>query len=162
MSTAESHCAAAPQGARVGGAVVTQAKLSVLLVHSPESSRKALRAELELEAGVSVIGEADSHVSAMRMFFEHRPDVLVVGVCLQESSGFDVLVCVRQADSRCPLILLGDGQDSFVEYVGRVYGATEVCCKDDNFHQVRGVLRRLAQARSAAARNHELPRPENS
>jgi DNA-binding NarL/FixJ family response regulator len=130
-----------------------QTEISVLLVHSPEASRNSLRAALEREAGVSVVGEADSHASAMRLFFERRPDVVVAGVCLQDSSGFDVLVCVRQADARCPLILLGDGQDSFVEYVGRVYGATEVCYKDDNYRQVRGLLRRLVQGKNGAPRS---------
>ena len=124
----------------------------MLLVDSPEASRKRLRAVLEREQGVSVVGEADNHASGMRMFFEHRPDVMVVGVCLDDSSGFDVLVCVRQADSQCPVILLGEAHDSFVDYVGRLYGANEVCYRDGNFYQIRMALQRLAGLRSQVAR----------
>ena len=127
--------------------------LSVLLVDSPEATRRKLRAALEREPSLSVIGEAHSHASGMRMFFDRRPDVVVVGVCLEDSSGFDVLVCIRQADARCPLILLGEVQDSFVEYVGRLYGANEVCYKDKNFYQVLGVLQRLVHLRKQAASN---------
>lgn len=127
--------------------------LSVLLVDSPEATRRQLRAALEREPGLSVVGEAHSHASGMRMFFDRRPDVVVVGVCLEDSSGFDVLVCIRQADARCPLILLGEVQDSFVEYVGRLYGANEVCYKDKNFYQILGVLQRLAHLRNQVASN---------
>jgi len=125
--------------------------VSVLLVDSPDETRKRLRAALERVAGLSIIGEAHSHASGMRMFFERRPDVVVVGVCLDDSSGFDVLVSVRQADSRCPLLLLGEAQDNFVEYVGRLYGANEVCYRDANFYQIRAALERLISQRRQPA-----------
>jgi PleD family two-component response regulator len=137
-----------------GGALVKDAEpqpVSVLLVDSPDETRKRLRAALERVAGLSIIGEAHSHSSGMRMFFERRPDVVVVGVCLNDSSGFDVLVSVRQADSRCPLLLLGEAQDNFVEYVGRLYGANEVCYRDTHFFQLRAALERLLNQRSQPA-----------
>ena len=125
--------------------------MTVLLVDSPEAARKRLRTALEKVPGLLIVGEAHNHASAMRIFFEHGPDAVVVGVCLEDSSGFDVLISVRQADSRCPLILLGEGQDTFVEHVGRLLGANEVCYKDENLHYLHRLLHRLANQRRQSA-----------
>ena len=129
----------------------SQPGLAVLLVDGSAAIRESLRAMFKEEPTLCIVAEADSRAKALDLFFQHRPDVVLVDVCLPDASGFELVQCLRQADAHCSLVLMGKGPDRFVEKVGHLMGATEVCHKKNDLKSVREALRRLVQLRCPPA-----------
>ena len=61
----------------------------VLIVDDQPAFREAVR-DLLMSRGHAVVGEADGLVSALAALEQHRPDAVLVDVCLGIESGFDV------------------------------------------------------------------------
>jgi two-component system NarL family response regulator len=72
---------------------------TVGLVDDHRLFRQALRALLDREPEVSVVGEASDSHSAFELVEQHRPDVLVLDVRLPGASGLSV---ARELRARCP------------------------------------------------------------
>jgi DNA-binding NarL/FixJ family response regulator len=110
-----------------------------------------LRAILRQEPGVQLVAEADSGAGAIELFFQYRPSVVLLDVCLPDSNGFEVMQCFKQAAPHCAVILLSDAFDPCVEEVSRLLGATEICYRGSELSRVREVLWRLARQRVPVA-----------
>jgi len=132
--------------------------LSVLVVEGCERSRGALRTLINEEHGLCLAAEAQTGAAALDSFIRHRPDIVMVGVCLPDVSGLELVKRIRQTDARCVLILVGTWPDPFVEKVGRLLGATEVCHKGSGLNRIREVLRGRIQASSAQRLSAEAAR----
>jgi DNA-binding NarL/FixJ family response regulator len=124
----------------------SQSQFSVLIVDDSLALRARLRSLLEEEPGLSLAGEAETGAHAVDLFFRCRPDVVLLGVCLPDRSGFKVMQCIKQAAPRCVVILLSDASDPCVDEVSRMLGATEVCHKGGELTRIRELLRGLVSA----------------
>jgi two-component system response regulator YesN len=125
-------------------------QLNVLVADNSLPLRAQLRAMLGQEPGVCLVAEADSGAYAVELFFQYRPDVVLLEVCLPDSNGFEVMQCFKQAAPDCVVILLSDAPDPCVEEVSRLLGATEICYRGTELSRVREVLQRLVQERLPA------------
>lgn len=74
-------------------------KISVVLVEDHVIVREGLRALLEVDGDVRVVGEAGDGLKALELVESLKPDVLIVDVMLPGLNGLEV---VRQAVSRVP------------------------------------------------------------
>ena len=128
-----------------------QPRLSVLVVDDSLPMRAHLRTMLAQEPGLCLAGEADNGADAVEFFFRHRPDVVLLDVCLPDRSGFDVMQCFKQAAPGCVVILLSDSPDPCVDEVSQMLGATEVCHKASELNRIREILRRLVHTGAAVA-----------
>ncbi|CAM2801440.1 LytR/AlgR family response regulator transcription factor [Rariglobus hedericola] len=90
-------------------AAPTAEPLNVLLVDDERLARKYLRELLSEQAGVSVIGEADSVAAAAELARQLRPDVIFLDVQMPPASGFDLLPLLDPA----PVIVFVTAHDEF-------------------------------------------------
>src|SRR5262245_36738714 len=120
-----------------------RARLSVLVADDSPPMRAHLRTILNQVPGLHPAGEANTAAAALDLFFQFRPDVVLVEVCLPDRNGFEVVQCIKQAAPDCAIILLTSSPDPFVDEVGRLLGATAACAKSGDLGRIREVLRDL-------------------
>lgn len=88
---------------------------TVMLVDDHHVVRRGIRALLENEAGILVVGEAGTGAEAMRLTQQLKPDVLIIDLMLADMSGLEV---IRQARKRVPatsaVVLSMFGNDCYV------------------------------------------------
>lgn len=88
------------------GAAAEEGKVTVVLVDDHAVVRGALRALLEGQPDIEVVGEAGDLASARRAIGETRPRVLVLDVNLPDGLAVDSLADLRQASPRTEVVLL--------------------------------------------------------
>jgi two-component system response regulator NreC len=82
------------------------AAISVVLTDDHAVVRGALRALLEAQADLEVVGEAEDLASAARVVADLRPQVLVLDVNLPDGLATEVVADLRQATPQTQIVLL--------------------------------------------------------
>ena len=77
------------------GADGAAAAISVLLVDDVAEVRRVLRAVLQIDGRFHVVGEAANGAEALRLAEEQQPDVIVLDLTMDGTSGFDALPYLR-------------------------------------------------------------------
>jgi len=109
---------------------MTAAKIRVLLVDDHTLLRQGLRAILDREADIRVIGEASDGRDALRKATALKPDVVVLDISMPRVNGIEATRHIR-ADlpaTRVVALSMHDGED-YVESILRA-GATGYVLKD--------------------------------
>lgn len=89
--------------------------ISVLLVEDHHVVRRGIRALLEAEPDISVVGEAGTGSEAVQLVQQLKPDVLVIDLMLSDISGLMVLRQARKkSPDTAPLVLSMYGNDCYV------------------------------------------------
>lgn len=81
-------------------------QLRLLIVDDHKILRDGLRALLESEDNLAVVGEADTGTQAVALAVSLQPDVIIMDISLPDMSGLDAIRIIRQADSTCRIIVL--------------------------------------------------------
>jgi DNA-binding NarL/FixJ family response regulator len=121
-------------------------KLTVLIVDETQPSSSELEQELNRCEEFRVVGVANRVIAAMDLYFKHRPDVVLVSICLPDGSGFDVLDCVQRSDPACAVILMTRYPNPFVTHSGRLLGARGITARSLGVAPIRELLRDLKPA----------------
>jgi two-component system, NarL family, response regulator NreC len=95
--------------------------LRVLLADDHGIVRRGMRALLETEPGVSVIGEAADGLDALRMCEELHPDLLILDIGMPRLNGIDVAARAQKLQPPPRVIMLSMHADE--SYVLRALGA---------------------------------------
>jgi two-component system LytT family response regulator len=86
--------------------------LKTLIVDDEPIARKILREELELIAGVEIIGEADNGSTALDKIAKHQPDLVLLDLQMPVQGGFDVIRSLKQG-THLPVIVIVTAYDKF-------------------------------------------------
>ena len=78
----------------------------LLIVDDHKILRDGLRALLESEENLSVVGEADTGEQAIVLAGTLRPDVILMDISLPDMSGLDAIRAIRQSDSTSRIVVL--------------------------------------------------------
>ena len=78
----------------------------LLIVDDHKILRDGLRALLESEENLSVVGEADTGEQAIVLAGTLRPDVIIMDISLPDMSGLDAIRAIRQSDSTSRIVVL--------------------------------------------------------
>ena len=106
-------------------------KPKVLLVDDHPIVRQGIRRLIEKEPGLSVCGEAEDAIDALDVIEKERPDVIVLDLSLKNSSGFDLILDVKQRwDNVRILVLSMYNEDVYAERVLRA-GASGYIMKQE-------------------------------
>ncbi|HYT90335.1 MAG TPA: LytTR family DNA-binding domain-containing protein [Gemmataceae bacterium] len=85
--------------------------MRVLIVDDEPLARQRLRALLEAEADIEVVGECADGRAALAAVRAHKPDLLFLDVCMPEADGFEVLEAL--ADAPPPGVIFVTAYDRF-------------------------------------------------
>ena len=122
--------------------------IRVLLVDDHELMREGLRAILERESDVEVVGEAASGRAAMELARTLEPDVVVMDVAMKDSNGIEATRQLRSALPKLKVIALSSHSDS--RYVNAMLdaGACGYVLKANAYDDLRRALAAAQQGKS--------------
>ena len=80
--------------------------ITVLIVDDHKVVRQGLRAFMDTQPDISVVGEAENGEEAIQLAAEHVPDVIIVDLVMPGMDGVEVTQQVKQASPRTQVIVL--------------------------------------------------------
>src|SRR6266536_4580022 len=98
-----------------GATEKTSSKISVLLVDDHTMVRQGLRALLEAEEDLSVVGEAENGRQALQMVKRLQPDVVVMDIAMPALNGLEATRQVSRENPKSKVLILSSYSDD--EYV---------------------------------------------
>ncbi len=81
-------------------------KITILLVDDHKMLREGLKALLESEEDMQVIGEADTGEQAIRLGVELKPDIIVMDLGLPDMNGVSAIRAIRDRNRKSQIIVL--------------------------------------------------------
>ena len=124
----------------------TVAMQSVFLVEDSASIRERLVRLLESVPGAQVIGQAADAEEAIAAILAARPDVVVLDLQLEQSSGFDVLRAVHSLEPRIAFYMLSNFASEPYRRHAEHLGARGFYDKSSEFDKLRDALAAAAAA----------------
>jgi DNA-binding NarL/FixJ family response regulator len=81
-------------------------KITILLVDDHKMLREGLKALLESEEDMQVIGEADTGEQAIQLGIELKPDIIVMDLGLPDMNGVSAIRAIRDRNKKSQIIVL--------------------------------------------------------
>lgn len=88
------------------------APINVLLVDDHAVVRMGFKMLLESDSDIKVIAEADSGENAVKMYMEHKPDVVVMDITMPGIGGLEATDRIMAKDSSARILVLSAHEDS--------------------------------------------------
>ena len=120
-------------------------KLQVLIADEHGIFRDALRAALERERDLEVVGEASEGPEAVAAVERGRPDVAILSATLTTYSGVRASCLIRERAPNCRTIVLADVQDQRQLTDGLGCGASGYLTRDCSVEELVGAVRAVAR-----------------
>ncbi|WP_263834064.1 response regulator transcription factor [Sulfurospirillum oryzae] len=79
-------------------------RLSILYAEDEESLRRSVCQTLEIFFDKVI--EAKDGEEALELFFEHKPDILLLDICMPKCDGLKLLKEIRKSHKRVPVIIM--------------------------------------------------------
>lgn len=118
--------------------------LRVLIVEDHFLARIALHAVLDAEPGFSIVAETGVGQDAIRLYREHRPDLVIMDLKLIGVSGFDAIEAIRREQPLARILVLSNFQGSEDVYRAMRCGAHGYLSKDVDGRQLIDAIRIVA------------------
>jgi DNA-binding NarL/FixJ family response regulator len=123
-------------------------RITVLLAEDHTVVREGLRALLEAEGDLDVIGEAETGRQAVELARRLRPGVIVMDIAMPRLNGLEATRQILKADPNARvLVLSAHGDEAYVEQVTAL-GAAGYLLKQTSAHALAGAVRLVAAGRS--------------
>jgi len=118
--------------------------IRLVIVDDQKLMRQGLRTLLELESGFEVVGEAGDGESALKLYEELQPDVILMDIRMPGVDGVEATrrILERWSDARV-IILTTFNDDAYVFEALRV-GALGYLLKDLSGHELANAVRTVA------------------
>lgn len=120
----------------------------VFLVDDHEVVRAGIRALLDTEEDLDVIGETGSAEDAVRRVRQSRPDVVVLDVRLPDGSGVEVCRDIRSEHPDCRVLMLTSFADDDALFESIVAGASGFLLKQVRGTDLAAAVREVASGKS--------------
>lgn len=131
--------------------------ISILIVDDHASARAAVRAVLELEEDLQIVGEADNGLTALRAVHNLVPDVVLMDHHMPLADGVET---TRQLKSHWPhvAVVFLAGEESGRQEAHRV-GAEAYLLKDTSPEILVATIRAVAHRQHVSASTTPSPQP---
>ena len=127
---------------------MTTRRIRVYLLDDHEVVRKGLRALLESEGDIEVIGESGSAVDAANRIPALKPDVAVLDGRLPDGSGIEVCREVRSVDPTIRALILTSYDDDDALFAAIMAGASGYILKEIKGNDLVNAVRQVAAGNS--------------
>lgn len=97
--------------------MLPETPVRLLIVDDHELVRDGIRARLESEQGLEIIGEAENGRQAVSLVEQLQPDLVMLDINMPEMNGLDAVEEIRDRDLPCNILMLSLYDNS--EYVRR-------------------------------------------
>ena len=119
--------------------------LRVLIVEDHFLARMALHGVLDAQPGFAIVGEAGTGQDAIRLYREHRPDVVIMDLKLNGVSGFDAIEAIHREHPKARILVLSNFQGSEDVYRALRCGARGYLTKDADRRQLIDAIQTVAR-----------------
>ncbi len=125
------------------------ARIRVLIVDDHAVVRRGLRAFLDLQADVEVVGEAADGASAEEMTSKLRPDVVLMDLVMPNTDGIATIRRLREAGEKPAVLVLTSFLDDVHVFAALQAGAAGYLLKDVQPDDLVRAIRQVHQGESA-------------
>jgi DNA-binding NarL/FixJ family response regulator len=123
-------------------------KITVLLADDHVVVRQGLRALLQAEPDIEIVGEAETGRQAVRLVKSLKPDVVVMDIAMPQLNGLEATrQIIREVPNSRVLILSSYGDDDYVQELTEA-GATGYLLKQADFSDVVRAIREARKGNS--------------
>ena len=123
-------------------------KISLLITDDHALVRQGIRAFLELQPDLTVIGEADSGEAAVRMASELAPDVVLMDLVMPGIGGVEATRQVKQVSPHSQIIVLTSYHEDEYIFPALRAGALSYVLKDIGPDELADTVRKAARGES--------------
>ncbi len=123
-------------------------KISLLITDDHALVRQGIRAFLELQPDLTVIGEADSGEAAVRMAAELAPDVVLMDLVMPGIGGVEATRQVKQVSPHTQIIVLTSYHEDEYIFPALRAGALSYVLKDIGPDELADTVRKAARGES--------------
>ncbi len=123
-------------------------KISLLITDDHPLVRQGIRAFLELQPDITVIGEADSGEAAVRMAAELVPDVVLMDLVMPGIGGVEATRQVKQVSPHSQIIVLTSYHEDEYIFPALRAGALSYVLKDVGPDELADTVRKAARGES--------------
>ena len=118
--------------------------IRIVLADDHKVVREGIRALIEKEADIEVVGEADNGLEAIRLIEEKQPDIILLDIAMPDLNGLEVARRIKENWPRTRIIALSAHESS--QYVlGMINaGSSGYLLKDVAFGEVRDAIRTVS------------------
>ncbi len=123
-------------------------RIRIAVVDDHEVVRQGLRATLEAEADMQIVGEAGTGEDAVRVARQQRPDVMLLDVRLAETDGPSVCARARAAAPKMAVVMLTSYRDNAMVVRSLAAGARGYVIKDVELTELKRTIRSVFRGHS--------------
>ena len=123
-------------------------KISLMITDDHALVRQGIRAFLELQPDLIVLGEADSGEAAVRMAAELVPDVMLMDLVMPGIGGVEATRQVKQVSPRSQVIVLTSYHEDEYIFPALRAGALSYVLKDVGPDELADTVRKAARGKS--------------
>jgi two-component system, NarL family, invasion response regulator UvrY len=87
-------------------------QIKVMLVDDHAVVRMGFKMLLETDSGIKVIAEAENGETAIKLFVEHKPDVVVMDITMPGIGGMEAIERIMAKDNSAKILVLSAHEDS--------------------------------------------------
>ncbi len=127
------------------GNIAIANSIRVVLVDDHELARQGIHKLLDSDISIRIVGEAATYNEAIAMISKLEPDVVLLDIRLEESSGIDVAKFIKcNIPSTKILVLTAHNDRQYVKAMARI-GADGYLIKTVSAEQLQTSIRRVAE-----------------
>jgi len=119
--------------------------ITVLLVDDHEVVRQGVRFFLETQPDLSVIAEADSGLTAIKLAEENIPDVVLMDLIMPDMGGVEAARRIKDLSPRTQIVVLTSYHDDEDIFPALQAGAISYVLKDVRMEELADVIRRAVR-----------------
>lgn len=118
--------------------------ITLLIVDDHEVVRQGVRAFMDVQAEITVIGEADSGEASIQLAREHVPDVVLMDLILPGMDGVEATRRIKNISPRTQIVILTSYYDDEHIFPALQAGAISYVLKDVKMDQLVDAVRKAA------------------
>jgi NarL family two-component system response regulator LiaR len=123
-------------------------RITVLVVDDHDVVRQGVRAFLEAQSDLQIVGEAASGEAAIRLTQEYIPDVILMDLVMPGMNGVEATREVKRISPRSQVVVLTSYHDDEFIFPALRVGALSYTLKDVRREELVEIIRKAAQGES--------------